>query len=171
MKHDLAAQGFLKSWGMILVSEIGDKTFFIAAVMAMKNPRTTVCHTLASALPCALDPVHQQRRLARCVGVCRRAGGACGYDHPISGHGLGGTKLGARPPAALLHTACRQAEKCLQLTVLPGTADIQAVHALCGNCALLLLRAADAVRRVHQRRGGAALNFVRSSAPPSQGGS
>ena len=27
---------------MILVSEIGDKTFFIAAIMAMKNPRSTV---------------------------------------------------------------------------------------------------------------------------------
>ena len=35
-------QGFLKSWGMILVSEIGDKTFFIAAIMAMKNRRRTV---------------------------------------------------------------------------------------------------------------------------------
>lgn len=46
------AQGFLKSWGMILVSEIGDKTFFIAAVMAMKNPRTTVCHTLFNRARC-----------------------------------------------------------------------------------------------------------------------
>ena len=36
------ATGFLKSWGMILVSEIGDKTFFIAAVMAMKNSRQSV---------------------------------------------------------------------------------------------------------------------------------
>ena len=36
------AAGFLKSWGMILVSEIGDKTFFIAAVMAMKNSRQSV---------------------------------------------------------------------------------------------------------------------------------
>eukprot|EP01023_Acetabularia_acetabulum_P062722 TRINITY_DN7775_c0_g1_i1.p1 TRINITY_DN7775_c0_g1~~TRINITY_DN7775_c0_g1_i1.p1 ORF type:complete len:292 (-),score=43.00 TRINITY_DN7775_c0_g1_i1:1522-2397(-) len=35
-------QGFLKSWGVILVSEIGDKTFFIAAIMAMRNPRITV---------------------------------------------------------------------------------------------------------------------------------
>jgi Ca2+/H+ antiporter, TMEM165/GDT1 family len=34
-------EGFLKSWGMILVSEIGDKTFFIAAIMAMRNPRRT----------------------------------------------------------------------------------------------------------------------------------
>ena len=35
-------QGFLKSWGMILVSEIGDKTFFIAAIMAMKHPQRLV---------------------------------------------------------------------------------------------------------------------------------
>lgn len=35
-------QGFLKSWGMILVSEIGDKTFFIAAIMAMKQPQRLV---------------------------------------------------------------------------------------------------------------------------------
>ena len=35
-------QGFLKSWGMILVSEIGDKTFFIAAIMAMKHPQKLV---------------------------------------------------------------------------------------------------------------------------------
>lgn len=35
-------QGFLKSWGMILVSEIGDKTFFIAAIMAMKQPQKLV---------------------------------------------------------------------------------------------------------------------------------
>ncbi|KAG2487696.1 hypothetical protein HYH03_013695 [Edaphochlamys debaryana] len=32
----------LKSFGVILASEIGDKTFFIAAVMAMRNPRMTV---------------------------------------------------------------------------------------------------------------------------------
>ena len=35
-------EGFLKSWGMILASEIGDKTFFIAAIMAMKHSRLTV---------------------------------------------------------------------------------------------------------------------------------
>lgn len=35
-------EGFLKSWGVILASEIGDKTFFIAAVMAMKNSRQEV---------------------------------------------------------------------------------------------------------------------------------
>lgn len=35
-------QGFTKSFGMIFASEIGDKTFFIAALMAMKNPRGVV---------------------------------------------------------------------------------------------------------------------------------
>ncbi|KAL3134679.1 hypothetical protein ABBQ32_007684 [Trebouxia sp. C0010 RCD-2024] len=44
------ATGFLKSWGMILVSEIGDKTFFIAAVMAMKNSRQSVFGGAAGAL-------------------------------------------------------------------------------------------------------------------------
>lgn len=35
-------EGFFKSWGVILASEIGDKTFFIAAVMAMRNSRKEV---------------------------------------------------------------------------------------------------------------------------------
>lgn len=43
---DELVEGFLSSWGMILVSEIGDKTFFIAAVMAMKNPRLLVRFSL-----------------------------------------------------------------------------------------------------------------------------
>ncbi|RNA42296.1 transmembrane protein -like [Brachionus plicatilis] len=33
---------FFASFSVILVSEIGDKTFFIAAIMAMKHPRMTV---------------------------------------------------------------------------------------------------------------------------------
>ncbi len=32
---------FLSSFSMILVSEIGDKTFFIAAILAMRNKRST----------------------------------------------------------------------------------------------------------------------------------
>ncbi|KAK9791586.1 hypothetical protein WJX73_005176 [Symbiochloris irregularis] len=43
-------EGFLKSWGMILASEIGDKTFFIAAIMAMKHSRLTVFSGAISAL-------------------------------------------------------------------------------------------------------------------------
>lgn len=35
-------EGFLASWSMILVSEIGDKTFFIACLMAMRHPRLIV---------------------------------------------------------------------------------------------------------------------------------
>ncbi|XP_022903388.1 putative divalent cation/proton antiporter TMEM165 [Onthophagus taurus] len=34
--------GFIASISVILVSEIGDKTFFIAAIMAMRHPRLTV---------------------------------------------------------------------------------------------------------------------------------
>jgi putative Ca2+/H+ antiporter (TMEM165/GDT1 family) len=34
--------GLVKSFFVILSSEIGDKTFFIAAVMAMRNARITV---------------------------------------------------------------------------------------------------------------------------------
>jgi len=34
--------GFLAALSVIIVSELGDKTFFIAAIMAMKNPRLTV---------------------------------------------------------------------------------------------------------------------------------
>ncbi len=35
--------GFAKSLGLILCSEIGDKTFIIAALMAMKHSRRMVC--------------------------------------------------------------------------------------------------------------------------------
>lgn len=43
-------EAFLASWSMILVSEIGDKTFFIACLMAMRNPRLTVFAGAISAL-------------------------------------------------------------------------------------------------------------------------
>ncbi len=42
MDSSHVVEGFLKSWGMILASEIGDKTFFIAAIMAMKHSRSVV---------------------------------------------------------------------------------------------------------------------------------
>ncbi|CAL6375060.1 unnamed protein product [Bathycoccus prasinos] len=38
----LADEGFLRSASMILASEIGDKTFFIAAILAMNHSRLTV---------------------------------------------------------------------------------------------------------------------------------
>lgn len=40
--HSGFLEGFVKSWGVILASEIGDKTFFIAALLAMRNPRKQV---------------------------------------------------------------------------------------------------------------------------------
>jgi putative Ca2+/H+ antiporter (TMEM165/GDT1 family) len=33
---------FVASLSVIIVSELGDKTFFIAAIMAMRHPRATV---------------------------------------------------------------------------------------------------------------------------------
>ena len=41
---------FFASISVILVSEIGDKTFFIAAIMSMKHPRLTVYSGAISAL-------------------------------------------------------------------------------------------------------------------------
>ncbi|KAJ1567247.1 hypothetical protein HK096_010483, partial [Nowakowskiella sp. JEL0078] len=43
-------QALMMSLAVILVSEIGDKTFFIAAVMAMKNPRMLIFGAAISAL-------------------------------------------------------------------------------------------------------------------------
>lgn len=43
-------QAFIASISVILVSEIGDKTFFIAAIMAMRHPRLTVFTGAMSAL-------------------------------------------------------------------------------------------------------------------------
>lgn len=41
---------FIASLSVIVVSELGDKTFFIAAIMAMKHPRLTVFIGAISAL-------------------------------------------------------------------------------------------------------------------------
>jgi putative Ca2+/H+ antiporter (TMEM165/GDT1 family) len=41
---------FVASFSVIIVSEIGDKTFFVAAIMAMRNPRWTVFLAAISAL-------------------------------------------------------------------------------------------------------------------------
>lgn len=49
-KSDSWMHGFVSSISVILVSEIGDKTFFIAAVMAMAAPRLTVFAGAISAL-------------------------------------------------------------------------------------------------------------------------
>lgn len=46
MAGDAASVGFfhafIASFSVIIVSELGDKTFFIAAIMAMRHPRVTV---------------------------------------------------------------------------------------------------------------------------------
>ncbi|CAH9107048.1 unnamed protein product [Cuscuta europaea] len=44
------AQGFTKSLAMTVLSEIGDKTFFAAAVLAMRHPRRLVLAGCLSAL-------------------------------------------------------------------------------------------------------------------------
>ncbi|RVE45680.1 hypothetical protein evm_009650 [Chilo suppressalis] len=43
-------QGFIASLSVVIVSELGDKTFFIAAIMAMKHPRVIVFAGAISAL-------------------------------------------------------------------------------------------------------------------------
>ncbi|CAB3249709.1 unnamed protein product [Arctia plantaginis] len=43
-------KGFLASLSVVIVSELGDKTFFIAAIMAMKHPRIIVFAGAISAL-------------------------------------------------------------------------------------------------------------------------
>ncbi|KOB64478.1 Uncharacterized protein OBRU01_24198, partial [Operophtera brumata] len=43
-------QGFIASLSVVIVSELGDKTFFIAAIMAMKHPRIIVFAGAISAL-------------------------------------------------------------------------------------------------------------------------
>ncbi|XP_049880328.1 transmembrane protein 165 [Pectinophora gossypiella] len=43
-------QGFVASLSVVIVSELGDKTFFIAAIMAMKHPRLIVFAGAISAL-------------------------------------------------------------------------------------------------------------------------
>lgn len=45
--HSEFLHGFIASLSMIIVSELGDKTFFIAAIMAMRHSRIVV---LAGAL-------------------------------------------------------------------------------------------------------------------------
>ena len=43
-------QGFTAAFGLIFVSEIGDKTFFIAALLAMRRGRAVVMAGAVSAL-------------------------------------------------------------------------------------------------------------------------
>jgi hypothetical protein len=57
-------EGFVRSASMILASEIGDKTFFIAAVMAMTHSRATVI------LREFWIPIHECSLLRVVVAMC-----------------------------------------------------------------------------------------------------
>ena len=45
-------KGFTSSTAMIIATEIGDKTFFIAAVLSMRNPRLVIFAGAILALIC-----------------------------------------------------------------------------------------------------------------------
>ncbi len=88
--------GFTRSAVMILVSEIGDKTFFIAAIMAMRHPQLTARS--------ARDTRNRQcvfalRADAPPPGAGRRAERAVGHDGAVSGDGVGSAGAGARRAA------------------------------------------------------------------------
>eukprot|EP00927_Polykrikos_kofoidii_P034352 TRINITY_DN2915_c0_g1_i1.p1 TRINITY_DN2915_c0_g1~~TRINITY_DN2915_c0_g1_i1.p1 ORF type:complete len:324 (+),score=50.88 TRINITY_DN2915_c0_g1_i1:68-973(+) len=48
--HGIAGESFVESFAMIIVTELGDKTFFIAALLAMRNDRLPVFCGAAGAL-------------------------------------------------------------------------------------------------------------------------
>ena len=62
---------FFASFSVIIVSEIGDKTFFIAAILSMKNPRIIVFlgAILALALMTVLSGNHYQLLLPHNINV------------------------------------------------------------------------------------------------------
>ena len=94
--HSRFLIGLGKSFGIILASEIGDKTFFIAAIMAMRNPRLTVCSPrpslLARAGACGAAP--DPSRTVWCAGLCWRDRGARSDDGSFGCDGLGGATPG-----------------------------------------------------------------------------
>ena len=53
----LSDEGFLRSASMILASEIGDKTFFIAAILAMNHSRLTVRYLETRSMCSSLIPI------------------------------------------------------------------------------------------------------------------
>ena len=115
--------GFFKSWGVILASEIGDKTFFIAAVMAMRNSRRLVRATImqGSAAEGRSEGSCKGTRECRCAlmrsdaghlsavgspvmtapihqcaaGVCGCDGCSRSHDGALCGAGLGSAQPGA----------------------------------------------------------------------------
>lgn len=70
---NMADRGFLqataKSMGVIFASEIGDKTFFIAALMAMRHPRTLV-RILGRSQPPSVRCTVARYRVRACAWPC-----------------------------------------------------------------------------------------------------
>lgn len=97
---------FVKSLGVILASEIGDKTFFIAAIMAMRNsrllvrPRDTIVQFLRACSVHTPAMVRQPGQFTLIVpprprpGLCRRHRRSRRDDRPVSSSRMGGTKPG-----------------------------------------------------------------------------
>jgi putative Ca2+/H+ antiporter (TMEM165/GDT1 family) len=90
-------EGFLASWSMILVSEIGDKTFFIACLLAMRHPRLIVfsgailalaAMTVLSALLGVLVPSLLSVRVTQGLAVILFLGFGCKilYDTLCANH-------------------------------------------------------------------------------------
>ena len=94
LAHDSFQEGFAKSALMILVSEIGDKTFFIAAIMAMRHPQLQ-----ARPPPRALVPSTSCVQLLthRHAGADWRPGRPVGHDGSVRCAGVGSTRAGACP--------------------------------------------------------------------------
>jgi hypothetical protein len=100
LAHDSFQEGFAKSALMILVSEIGDKTFFIAAIMAMRHPQLQArpCTALLLGVP-TLVSARVLTPLG--AGAGGRPGRPVGHDGPVCCAGVGSTSAGA------LSTHCR----------------------------------------------------------------
>lgn len=61
---------FVAAISVIIVSEIGDKTFFIAAIMAMKHPRLTIFSGAMTALTLMTILSGKSQVLVYLLGSC-----------------------------------------------------------------------------------------------------
>lgn len=172
-------EGLVKSGTMILISEIGDKTFFIAAIMAMRHSRLTVrpvppipAEFTRLSLGLSADrPRFRSPVPIDSTGLHRRHRSARRDDRTIRGDGMGRTQPGEShstftPQRTFIHQsndAIRKTSSSSTHTrasshppVNPSSpADIQGDHALPRRRPLLLLRPSLAVRvdlRVGRRR-------------------
>lgn len=76
---------FAKSAGVILASEIGDKTFFIAAV---SETYFILVHTIDATSLAYADHGHEKSSIDR---FYRSSSGPCSHDSIIGCHGMGST--------------------------------------------------------------------------------